>query len=134
MFDQLDGTAQAELVRRGEVSPLELAEGAMSRIERLDPLVNAVPIRLFEEARLAAASADLAHGPFRGVPFLLKDAGTAFAGQPCYMGNRAVRAVDYRSPCDHTLALRFRSAGLIVVGKSAVPEFGVIPYTQRSLP
>ena len=132
MLDQLDGTAQAELVRRGDVSPLELAERAMSRIERFDPLVNAVPIRLFEEARLAAASADLAHGPFRGVPFLLKDVGTAFAGQPCYMGNRALHAVDYRSPRDHTLALRFRSAGLVVVGKSAVPEFGVIPYTQSS--
>jgi amidase len=132
MLDRLDGTAQAELVRRGDVSPLELAEAAMCRIERLDPIVNAVPIRLFEEARLAAGAADLPQGPFRGVPFLLKDIGTAFAGQPYYMGNRALRATDHRSPRDHTLALRFRSAGLVVVGKSAVPEFGVVPYTQSS--
>lgn len=132
MLDRLDASAQAELVRRADVSPLELAEAAMARIERLDPIINAVPIRLFEAARLAAGSANLPHGPFRGVPFLLKDIGTAFAGQPYYMGNRALRAADHRSPRDHTLARRFRSAGLVVVGKAAVPEFGVIPYTQSS--
>lgn len=84
---QLDATAQAELVRRGEVSPLELVDAAIARIERLDPEINAVPIRLFREARAAARSVDLPSGPFRGVPFLLKDAGTSLAGQPYYMGN-----------------------------------------------
>ena len=127
MLHHLDATAQAELVRRGEVSPQELVEAAIARIEQLDPAINAVPIRLLAEARAAARSADLPPGPFRGVPFLLKDIGTCLAGQPCYMGNRALRDADYRAPLDHSLALRFRAAGLVTLGKSAVPEFGIVP-------
>jgi amidase len=130
MLHHLDATAQAELVRCGEVTPPELVEAAIARIERLDPEIRAVPIRLFTEARAAARSADLPLGGFRGVPFLLKDIGTALSGQPCYMGNRALRDADYRAPRDHSLALRFRAAGLVTLGKSAVPEFGIVPYTQ----
>ena len=127
MMHHLDAMAQAELVRRGEVSPAELVEAAIARIEQLDPAINAVPIRLLAEARAAARSADLPPGPFRGVPFLLKDIGTCLAGQPCYMGNRALRDADYRAPLDHSLALRFRAAGLVTLGESAVPEFGIVP-------
>ena len=127
MLHHLDATAQAELVRRGEVSPQELVEAAIARIEQLDPAINAVPIRLFAEARTGTCSADPPPAPFRGVPFLLKDVGTALAGQPSYMGNRALRDADYRAPRDHRLALRFRAAGLVTLGKSAVPEFGIVP-------
>jgi amidase len=130
MLHHLDATAQAELVRRGDVSPLELVEAAIARIEQLDPAINAVPIRLLAEAQAAARSADLPPGPFRGVPFLLKDIGTCLAGQPCYMGNRALHDADYRAPRDHSLALRFRAAGLVTLGKASVPEFGIVPYTQ----
>ena len=128
---RLDATAQAELVRQGDASPDELVEAAIARIERVDPGIKAVPIRLFAEAR-AAARAAAAGPPFAGVPFLLKDGCSAFAGQPCYMGNRGLRDSDYRSPRDDVLALRFRSAGLVAVGKSAVPEFGGMPYTQSA--
>jgi len=82
VLDGLDATAQAELVRRGEVSPLELTEAAIERIERLDRTIKAVPIRLFDQVRAAARSTALPAGPFRGVPFLLKDIGARLAGQP----------------------------------------------------
>ncbi len=69
----MDATAQAELVRRRELTPLELVDAAIARIERLNPKLNAVITPLFDEARAEAASRDLPSGPFSGVPFLLKD-------------------------------------------------------------
>jgi len=72
----LDATGQAELVRRGEVSALELVDDAIGKIERLNPTLNAVIHKHFERARTQTAGA-LPDGPFRGVPFLLKDLGGA---------------------------------------------------------
>ena len=69
----LDATAQAELVANGDASPLEMTEAAIERIEQLDGPINAVILRWFDHAREVAASDDLPDGPFRGVPFLLKD-------------------------------------------------------------
>jgi amidase len=68
----MDATAQAELVRRRELTPLELVDAAIARIERVNPAINAVITPLFEEARAAAVSRELPTGPFRGAPFLLK--------------------------------------------------------------
>jgi len=87
----MDAIAQAELVRRRELTPLELVDAAIARIERVNPTINAVITSLFEEARAAAVSPDLPDGPFRGVPFLLKDIVTMQKGQPYYAGNRALR-------------------------------------------
>ena len=70
----LDATAQADLVRRGEVSPAELVEAAIARIEAVNPRLDAVIRTRFEAARLEAAG-DLPDGPFRGVPILFKDLG-----------------------------------------------------------
>ena len=126
----LDATAQAELVRRRDLTPLELVDGAIERIERLNPKVNAVITPLFEEARAAATSRDLPEGPFRGVPFLLKDLLVMQKGQPYYMGNRALRDADYISPADSPLGARFRAAGLITLGKTNAPEFGIQITTQ----
>ena len=67
----LDATAQAELVRTKAVSPVELVDGAIARIEALNPRLNAVIHELFDRARSEAAGA-LPDGPFRGVPFLLE--------------------------------------------------------------
>ena len=66
----LDATAQAELVRSGEVTPRELVDAAIARIERLNPKLNAVIIPLFEKARGRGAPASCPTGPFRGVPIL----------------------------------------------------------------
>jgi hypothetical protein len=72
-YSDLDATSQADLVRRKKVSPRELVDAAIARIEKLNPKLNAVIIPLFEKARALADSRDLPDGPFRGVPFVLKD-------------------------------------------------------------
>ena len=125
----VDATAQAELVRNGEATPLELVEAAIERIEELNPHLNAVIHELYAEAR-EAASGELPDGPFRGVPFLLKDLGAAFAGQPLHMGMRALKEAGFRSPVDTYLAQRFRTAGFVVVGKTNTPELGILPTTE----
>jgi len=125
----LDAVAQAELVEDKEVTPLELVDAAIARIQRLDPALGAVVIPLFEPAR-AAARGPLPDGPFRGVPFLMKDVGATQAGQPLWMGNRALRDAGYRSRRDTYLGARFRRAGLVTVGKSKIPEFGLQSTTQ----
>ena len=125
----LDAVAQAELIRKKEATPLELVDAAIGRIERLNPQLGAVVVPLFEEARAAARGA-LPDGPFRGVPFLMKDVGATQAGQPHFMGNRALRDAGHRAPRDTYLGARFRRAGLVTVGKSKIPEFGLQSTTQ----
>ncbi len=129
-FAFLDATAQAALVRSGQVSPLELVDAAIARIDALDGRLNAVIHRCFEQARTAATAPSLPDGPFRGVPFLVKDIGTNQDGLPYWMGNRALRAIDHRPPGDSVLGARFRAAGLVTLGKSNLPELGSSPTTQ----
>src|SRR6516162_4750932 len=88
----MDATDQAALVAKGEVTPSELLEAAIERIERSNPSLNAVIMKWFDHARSVAAGPDLPHGPFRGVPFLLKDLHTSFAGQTLSNGNIALKA------------------------------------------
>src|SRR3990172_6337630 len=78
-FCNLDATAQAELVRKKKVKPSELVSAAISRIEKLNPSLNAVITPMFEQAR-AEAEGNLPDGPFKGVPFLLKDLVAEYAG------------------------------------------------------
>ncbi|MBV8357798.1 MAG: hypothetical protein JO189_07660 [Deltaproteobacteria bacterium] len=84
----MDATAQAELVQRKELTALELVDAAIARIERINPTLNAVITPLYEDARAAAVAPDLPDGPFRGVPFLLKDLGAMQKGQPYYLALR----------------------------------------------
>ena len=107
----LDATAQADLVRCGELSPIDLVDAAIERIERIDPKLNAVTIRLFDQARGYAASASVPDGPFRGVPLLLKDYFCHSAGDPYYAGTRFLKELDWHEDRDTYLAARFRSAG-----------------------
>ena len=94
----LDATAQADLVRRGKATPLELVDAAIARIERLDPGLGSVITRQFERARSQAAARELPAGPFRGVPMLLKDLGAHLAGDPVHCGMRALRRANWREP------------------------------------
>jgi len=126
---RLDATAQAELVRTGEATPTELAEAAIARIEATNGEVNAVIHPLFEEG-LEAARGELPDGPFKGVPFLLKDLGAAFAGQPLHLGMNYLKERDFRAPVDTYLAQRFRAAGLVTIGKTNCPELGILPTTE----
>jgi amidase len=128
-LSRLDATAQAQLVREGKATPAELAEAAIARIEAVNGEINAVIHPLFEEG-LEAARGELPEGPFRGVPFLLKDLGAAFAGQPLHLGMRYLKQRDFRAPVDTHLAQRFRDAGLVTIGKTNCPELGILPTTE----
>ncbi len=124
-----DATAEAELVRKGEATAAELVEAAIARIEASNPEINAVIHPLFEEG-LEAARGELPDGPFKGVPFLLKDLGAAFAGQPMHLGMNYLKERDFRAPVDTYLAQRFRAAGLVTIGKTNCPELGILPTTE----
>jgi amidase len=126
----LDATAQAELVRRREVTPLDLVDGAIARLERLNPELNAVILPALEEARAAAASGELPDGPFRGVPFLLKDLGGAQAGRPYCGGMRVLKDAGWRERESGYLTERFARSGLVVLGRTSTPELGLLPTTE----
>jgi len=126
----LDATAQAELVRRGEVHPTQLVEAAIARIERLNPQLNAVITPLFEKALIQAASPHLPDGSFRGVPFLLKDFLCETKDDPYYAGMRFLRDLKWRSKEDSHLATKFREAGFVFLGKTNLPELAGGPMTE----
>ena len=128
----LDATAQADLVRRGEVSPKELAEAAIARIEAVNPQLNAVIRTRFDAARLEA-DGDLPDGPFRGVPILFKDLSCMVAGEPTAFGLGPLR--DMAFPVTSYLAEQFRAAGFVPLGRTNVPELGTTVTTEsRSFP
>ena len=93
----MDATEQAGLVAAGEVSPRELTEAAIERIEALDGPINSVVVRWFDHAR-EVADGELPDGPFRGVPFLLKDLYAHYEGQVLTNGNVALKAAQPVSP------------------------------------
>jgi amidase len=125
----LDATAQAELVAKGEVTAREVAEAAIARIEKVDGTVNAVIHRRFERA-LGEIDAGLPAGPFRGVPFLIKDLFADSAGDPAHQGNRALRDAGWNAQRDSWLVARLRAAGFAFLGRTNTPEFGLVPVTE----
>jgi amidase len=127
---RLDALAQAALVRQKEVSAPELVETAIRRIERVNPRLNAVVLRMYEVAR-EAASQPLGDGPLAGVPFLLKDFLAEYAGQRFTEGTAFLR--DFVSDHDSELVRRYKRAGLIVVGKTNTPEMAIGPTTEPRL-
>lgn len=126
----MDATDQAALVAKGDVTPGELLAAAIERIEQSNPSLNAVVIEWFDHARSVAADPNLPTGPFRGVPFLLKDLYTSFAGQTLSNGNLALKAAGAIDETDTTLVSRFKSAGLVIAGRTNSPEMGSLPTTQ----
>ena len=125
----LDAIAQAQLVRDGEATPSELVAAAISRIEALNPTLNAVITDRFDAA-VEEARGELPDGPFRGVPILLKDLGAAMAGEPIHMGAKFLKDADYRSPVDSHIVTRLRRAGFVVLGRTNTPEFGSTCTTE----
>jgi amidase len=126
----MDATAQAELVRSGDVSPLDLVDAAIERIETLNPALNAVVTTLFDKARVTAKDPDLPDGPFRGVPFTLKDLWAMSKGDRMTNGVRALAAANFTAAQDTTLVARYRAAGLVLVGRTNTPELGILPTTE----
>lgn len=126
----LDATAQADLVRSGQASPSDLVEAAIARLDEVNPALNAVIHDLRDRARAEATSASLPDGPFRGVPFVVKDLDGTLGGAPFHQGNRLLKAIGHVAARDSTLIARLRGAGLIALGKSNTPEFGLQPTTE----
>jgi amidase len=126
-YESFDGLGLAELVRTKQVSPSELVEAAIARIDARNPLYNAVVHRMDERAR-ALAAGPLPDGPFRGVPFLLKDLIAAYAGEPLSNGSRFYDGVVSKQSSE--LVNRFLRAGLVVLGKASTPELGLLPVTE----
>jgi amidase len=129
-YTRFDALGLADLVRRRQISPLELVEEAIARIERLNPTINAVIHPMFERARRDATGA-LPDGPFRGVPFLIKDLVALVAGEPMRAGSRFLQG--FVPDHDSELVIRYRRAGLVTVGKTNTPELGLVPFTEPEL-
>lgn len=126
---RLDAIAQAELVRSGDVTPVELVEASIDAIEKLNPVLNAVVTPMYEQA-IADARGGV-DGPLAGVPYLVKDLIVEVAGVRFTEGSVFLR--DNVSEFDSELVVRLRKAGLIIVGKTNTPEFGMAPTCEPAL-
>jgi len=126
-YDRYDGLGLAHLVRRGEITPLELVDEAVARAERHNPALNAVVYKAYDEARKTAVG-KLPDGPFKGVPFLIKDINLPVAGWP--MTNGSALLAGYVSDGDAELTKRYRAAGMVFFGKTNTPEFGIPGTTE----
>ena len=126
----LDAVDQADLIRRGEISSVEAIEAAIERLNRLNPQLNAVIHSYLEEALAMAAQSDLADGPLRGVPFLMKDIGGEEAGRAVHGGLGFVKRAGYRAAQDSYFVKRVKQAGLISLGRTNTPELALLPTTE----
>ncbi len=125
-YVEFDAVGLARLVATGAVTPLELVEDAIRRIERHNPALNAVVTTMYDQARAMAAAP--MEGPLRGVPFLLKDYLGDYAGVETRQACRFLSGTP--APCHATLTSRFLKAGLIPLGKTNVPELALLPTTE----
>lgn len=126
----MDAVATAGLIRDGELSPREAVEGAIARIEKHNPSLNAVVATRFEEA-LAEVDAGLPDGPLRGVPVLVKDLNMDVAGLPSTRGSRLFAG--HVPDRDSELVTRYKRAGMVVLGTTNSPEFGLNASTEPLL-
>jgi amidase len=129
-YANYDGLGLAELVRNRDVTPGELLDAAIERAERSNPKLNAIVYKAYDEARATAVSA-LPDGPFRGVPFLIKDLGVRVKNWPRTSASRFAQ-VDADSE-DSELTKRYRATGVVLFGKTNTPEFGIPGVTSSAL-
>ena len=129
-YESYDALGLAELIGKGEAKPSEILEAAIARLEERNPKLNAVVIPMLDEARKEAGG-DLPDGPFRGVPFLLKDLHLLVSGTRTSYGCRLFE--DFVADHDSEIVTRYRNAGLVIFGKTASPEFGLTTTTESKL-
>jgi amidase len=126
----LDATAQADLIRRKQISALELAEASVRRAEAVNPRLNAVVTPLYDQA-IDTARGTFPDGPFAGVPFLVKDLIASVAGARKTDCSAFLR--DNVATADSELVSRYRRAGLNIIGLTNASEFGLLPTTEPAL-
>lgn len=126
-FAEYDGLGLADLVRRKEISPAELLSSAMTHAEAVNPKINCIAHRHYDEARAQIASG-LAPGVFHGVPFVIKDLGVELANTVTSSGSLAFN--DQKAAADSELVVRYKRAGLVIFAKSTTPELGLTLTTE----
>jgi Asp-tRNA(Asn)/Glu-tRNA(Gln) amidotransferase A subunit family amidase len=126
-YDDLDAIDLARLVSTGSVSPEELLETAITKVEQYNPALNAVVQTMYDQAREDIARG-LPEGPLRGVPFMLKNLGVLYEGVPTTNGSVLFR--DFVPDHHSFLTERYRRAGLVIMGKTNTPEFGLSVTTE----
>jgi len=141
MADELiryDAVALGELTRKGEITPSEPVDITVARIEQLNPKLNAGIHKLYDAAKESAGywtsaiqAGTATDAVFCGVPFLLKDLLAEYRGSPFVEGSRAVTG--YVSKLHSELVRRQKASGLVIVGKTNTPEFGIMPTTEPAL-
>ena len=129
-YSQYDGTGLAELIRNKDVSSLEVIEAAINQIEKFNPKINAVVYKMYDSAKSEVTQVSPG-APFAGVPFLIKDLGLDIAGVPTSQGSRLTQ--DYIAKEDSEIVRRFKKSGLITLGKTNIPEFGIMGVTEPYL-
>lgn len=125
-----DATELAERVARKEVSPDELLDAALAAVEALNPQLNAVVLVQEGVARRSIAQG-LPHGPFRGVPFLLKDLGCEAVDFPGHNGSRLLQNTQWGQ--DSAIFQRIRSTGVVTFGRTTSPESGIGCATESAV-
>jgi amidase/6-aminohexanoate-cyclic-dimer hydrolase len=126
-YDRYDALGLAELIASKQVSASEVLETAIARIEALNPSLNAVVHKMYDEAR-RSIRAGLPQGPFTGVPFLLKDLGAWYKGAPVGGGSHLYDG--FIADRDFTIVERYKAAGLVILGRTNTPELGLVPTTE----
>ena len=129
-YESHDGLALAEFVRCGELDAHDVLEAALARIEAHNPALNAVVTPMHDAARAAVAEG-LPEGPLRGVPMLVKELVASVAGTATTFASRLYG--DRPAAADSEIVARMRRAGLVIVGKTNSPEFGLSPMTESAL-
>lgn len=127
---EFDGLGLAELVRTKQVTPLELLEDAIDQLHAVNPKINAIASTFFDEAK-QAIQRGLPEGPFKGVPFLLKDISFPIKGNVSSYGSKLFEG--RISPSDSTAVSRLRNSGLVFFARTRVPELGILPTTESTV-
>ena len=129
-FASTDALGLAALIASKKIKASEAMDAAIAHAEAMNPKLNAIVFSDYDGAR-AAARGKPAKGAFAGVPMLLKDMRANVAGWPTRSGSRYVPATP--AAVESTTVTRFKAAGLLPIGKTNVPEFGILPTTESKL-
>ncbi|MGZ9811739.1 amidase [Pseudoroseicyclus sp. H15] len=125
-----DATGLAALVEKGEVTPSELLDAALERVAALNPKLNAV-VLIQEKVARKTIDGFLPPGPFRGVPFLIKDLGCEAIDFPSHNGSKLFENTVYGQ--DSSIFTRIRSSGAVTFGRTTSPEGGIGPATESAV-
>src|ERR1700739_800962 len=129
-YRRQDAISLAGLITNHEVSAMEVLEAAIARGEQVNPVINAIVHKQYGQARKAVA-AGLPEGPLKGVPYLVKDLGFFETGEPATFGSSLFK--DFVADHETTYVTRCKKAGLVFMGRSSSPEFGLNPNTEPRL-